>query len=816
MALLSVRLGGLSPEDKAAIEEARKRKEEEQKAAEDKARREALAEPGKAGQPVSYQDKPITNPAYEASVTAREDTRKRVLEEDRKYAETVAAAENQLDELRGGAGRGRVWMVTDPETGEQRELRGSDIDRLQADLDRYKSEYTGWRASTYQRLGAYTDRMRTLSDRFMSTGSYGQPTLRETSAPGLLKYKAEPQQQAGGLVETVRGVWGSQWPTPPSQELSVNDYSIPADTMPLYTEGREPTNAEQLLAVSQVPSKLVIGFGESVAAIRTRIPNPMGGGQNLDQYLALVEGGAYGFSSIIDPATYLALPVVAAEGIKYVKSKNWLEIQADISQTLGEYKETRLAKPALFYGDVGYQLGSAAGFKALTILGKSAGRVVGDALAALPGDEIGYKGLAVIGGESPVPFKQAYQLVRQRGVGISSDLIGDTGLAVIGGDSASLPVKQMLQVVLQKGSIPSDLVGTVRLSQFTGYTGASVPLKQFGEVWLQKVNLRNVLQAEPVAGGLAVLGGDPVFMPIKQLVEVVRQRGSLGSDILGPTGMGTRGTSLKTVYKFLSIPSAVEPTMPRAPVISKKAAGDISGFLKLKADEAAQIEAEKLEAFMKSTFKESPAPVTGAPDTPASTLIQLGAEQRGALWGGVSAVDVFPYEVLSYPPDLRVSEPKAEIQIVERQKPDLSLKQSIKIDSGLGLSSIQAPDLRLGELSEVKLDLGFKQAPKPKLSERQKPRDDIILTVFEVQTERQEQPQRSELMVPLPAVTEQQPKPVPNIFGSQKTRTAKTVNVFGARRYRYKTIEVEDILGFGGGGVNVFGKKRKRREVKIF
>lgn len=810
---LSVRLGGLSPEDKAAAEEARKRKEEEARKA------AAAAEAGKVTRPVSYQDKPITNPAYEASVSAREDTQRRVAEEDRRYSETVLAAEKQLGALRGGAGKGKTWVVTDPETGEQRELRGGDIDRLQADLDRYKSEYINWKASTYQRLGAYAERMRTLSDRYVSTGTYGQPTLREASTPGLLRYKAEPQQQSGGPVETVRGVWSSQWPTPPSQELSVNDYSTPADTRPVYTAGREPTSGEQLLGVARVPSVVVGAAGEGLGLIRERLPKTEGA-QTLNQYTALLEGGVLGFAAVIDPSTYLAIPGIASEGVKYLKEKNWLEVQSDVGRTLGEYKESRLADPSLIWGDIGYQLGASLGFKAVLGVSKSAGSAIGKAASVLPGDGIGSKGLAVIGGDSPVPFKQAYQLVMQKGSGVPLDTLGPKGLAIISGE-AGAPLRQLLQVVSQKARIPGDVAGARGLAVFSGYAGMSTPFKQSLEVILSKADIKNII-GEPLVGrGLAAIGDAPVMLPVKQTLEVISQKGGLTPDILGGKGLANisgsgSSISLKALTRFMRMPSAVEP-YSRVPYTPKTTAGDISGFLKIKADESAQMEAEKLEAFMKATFTERPSPVKGAPDTPASTLIQIGERQRGSIWGGLGAVDVFPFVVVSYPPDVKMSGPKAEVQLIDVQKQRLSIKQSLSLGSGLNILDAQVPELKLGEAAKLEVDLGFKQTSTPKPTEVQKPRADIILDVFETQTTRQDQPQRQVPMVPITTVTERTQKPLLNIFGRQGRSSTETPSILGARRYRYRTIESEDIIGTGGGGgVNVFGSKKRRKEVNVF
>lgn len=562
--------------------------------------------------------------------------------------------------------------------------------------------------------------------------------LRETSAPGLLWYGHEPEILVKTEGDEVRRVEASQNPIQPFiEDLSPAgpEGHVPADTKPIYGEGREPTLGEQLLGVARVPATVLRATGEAVGTIRERLPS--GRGDTLKFWLAAPEGFALGASALVDPATFLGLPGALQEAGRYISSRSWAEVGADIKRGGVEYAESRIAQPELAMRDVAYQLGAAYGFKAVTGLSGRALRATGEALGGLPGDTLGAEGLATIGGESSVPFKQAYQVLRQRG-GLGSDILGAEGLAVTG--DLGLPLRQTAEVIWQRGSLGSDVLGTQGLARISG--GAPYPLRQGLEVWAQRAALRN-LPGEALGGGLAAFGGDPAFMPLKQLVEVVRQRGRLGSDTMGATGMGTQGTSVKAFFKFLGMPGAVEP-YSRVPYTPKSTAGDISGFLKIVADEQAARNAGRMEGFMKSTFTEQPVPVRGAPDTSAAQLIQMRSRGSAGPWG-FGAVDVFPFEVLSYPSGEELIS-RERMREVERHDQPPRQEKAFRQDLGdqLGLKDLQIPRLQADQLPALKQEPQLKNMPRMRqpLGARQASLQLPGLKNFLVQQQEQRQQQR--------------------------------------------------------------------------
>jgi len=394
--------------------------------------------------------------------------------------------------------------------------------------------------------------------------------------------------------------------------------------------------------------------------------------------------------------TYLTLPQVLGAAGSYAASATWDKVAADVSRTVGEYSGSRMAHPELLASDVGFQLGSIMAFKGVTGL---AGRGY-SALASLPGEPIGSKGLAVFGGygEGPLGFKQILQVSRQRAAGAGSDVLGPGGLATVVSDVEAMPLKQLLQVARQKGSLGSDVLGFPGIAAISGGT-TYLPLRQTLEVSLQRATLRNIM-AEPVGvGGVAAIGSAPALLPFKQLGQVLRQRATLGSDVLGPTGMGTRGVSLKALLKFAGMPGAVEPftgVAHRGPAFSTR---DISGILQIKAKEQAEFRAGNLEAFMRSTFAEPRATPAAAKSTSVAQILQMGT-RGGSPWAGAGAVDVFPYEVLSYPPDVRLKSP-----VIHVEQPRVHMPQVTGLWSGTGTRQSLREDLTMKQIMDVRPEL---------------------------------------------------------------------------------------------------------------
>lgn len=500
--------------------------------------------------------------------------------------------------------------------------------------------------------------------------------------------------------DRIRGVRDTQGPISPFiSELSPAGPELggPADTRPVYGPGREPSDLEQVLALSRTPSQALRAASEGAYGAMGELPEG-GGWQNVKQVLGFTGGVTGGAAMVLDPLT---IPAVLGSLAAYAGSATWDKVSADINRTVGglpsaagEYASSRAARPELLASDIGFQMGSIMAFKGVAGLAGRAAKATGGVLSGLPGDAIGGKGLAVIGGygEGPLGFKQILQVAGQRGAGFGGDVLGSRGLATVGDVSQMMPLKQLLEVVWQRGMIPGEAVGRGGLAIIVSHPRGLLPLKQTLEVSFQRASLRNILAEPAGTAGVAAIGSAPALLPFKQLGEVLRQRASLGSDILGPTGMGTRGTSLKALFKFAGMPGAVEPftgVAHRGPTFSTR---DISGILQIKAKEAAEFRAGNLEAFMRSTFKEPRGTVVGAPDTSMAQIMQMRSRSGAGVWGDVGAVDVFPYEVLSYPSDVKLTSPLAHVE-----RPQASLPR-VGLGMGSRLATRETQDLSMRQI----------------------------------------------------------------------------------------------------------------------
>lgn len=696
----------MSAEDRAALREAeaRRQREEEQRRLEEAERRRREREAQQAQARVT---------STERDVQVRQKYRKGELSghEARLYVER-RLAEQGVQEME---------VITEAPEGYYYP-DASEVHAYNARVFEYNAavrEYRGDAVRAFTELGAEPEQPKP---------PYAYGTAQERDRTILL-----PGEEG---AEPVRRVEASQGPIAPfMSEISPAGPELgqPADTRPIYGPGREPTAGEQLLGVAQIPSQIVRGVEAIGAGAIEALPGDRW--LELRKPLRVVRGVAGGAATLIDPATYLGLPGAAAGLGAYALTAGWGKISADVSRTLGEYGQTRMANPELLYQDVGFQIGAGLGFKAVTGLASRAARATGGALAGLPSDVLGSRGLATISGESPLGFRQALQVARQRSVGLGRDVLGFRGLAAIGGEA--LPLKQLIQVIRQRGGLGSDVLGSRGLAVISG--GAPYPLRQSLQVWASRASLGN-LPGEALGGGLASIGGDPAFMPIKQLLQVVKQKASLGSDVLGPTGMGTRGYSLKALWKFATMPGAVEPftgVAHRGPAFSTK---DISGFLQIKAREQAEMNAAKMQAFMTREFKVAP---TGGP----ALLLQSDVRQLVKMGQGVGAVDVFPYEVLSFPPRDEFIAREA-LRRVERPayvpRQEKALKQELRDVFRVGQFEALRPEQL--QAQEVKLVDGLRfrlrQPQAPRFSLKTADLQLPGLKLFQAQQQKQQQRQR--------------------------------------------------------------------------
>ena len=195
----------------------------------------------------------------------------------------------------------------------------------------------------------------------------------------------------------------------------------------------------------------------------------------------------------------------------------------------------------------------------------------------------------------------------------------------------------------------------------------------------------------------------------------------------------------RATTKFLSLPRATYPKEP--PVTSVFSNRDISGLLQIKAKEAAEMNAAKVEAFMTQTFREPAIMVKSAPSTSAVQLIRMAekAAQR-------SGVDVFPFTVISYPPESRVKVVDVDrLLTVQLPKASVMLKQRLTESTALDQVLRQTQPQRLKQLQPLKLvpvtEFNIKEVGIPKfdvkITQILTPIADQILKQTQTQKQRQ-------------------------------------------------------------------------------
>jgi len=465
-------------------------------------------------------------------------------------------------------------------------------------------------------------------------------------------------------------------------------------------------------------------------------------------------------------------------------------------------------------------------------------------LGRLPGEPIGQKGLARFGPEGGYPATQWMELTGAK----AAAAIRQADLAL----TRSLrPITAPVRALLSEAALTGKKASIVLRRAIPTETGAGIA--QFGP--RTTYPLKQALQTLPsilkpyytsdLAGNLIFKADRYVIPKLGQtlkLVDLALVRGGAkflltpgvrpyAVDVTGrvawriPVASESVLGGARAAFKFMMLPGikayeygfSGRPTYLRGGVKlpSEFSTRDISGLLQIKAREAAEMRAANVEAFMRSTFKEPKATAAAAKSTPAAQLIQMA--ERAAQAGGV---DVYPFVVVSYPPEAKVETvdidkllliplPKAATTLKQRLEESTVLGQVLRQAQPQGIKQleafkqIQVPEFKLKTIPIPRVDMKLTPILTPMLAQvlEQEQRMDLVTVPILTQITRQSQTTKQ-------LIKELEPKPKGRKKrgrrrGVYEFRVDFEVPSFKLPKVAMPEIpDVDDILG---------GKKKKKR-----